>query len=395
MTSINLRRSIFIIALLAPILSFFCCKPENNYIEVISIDPTKAKNINLSLFVDTVKYIVLETNPHSMLGSRISRIEVKEKYIYVGDIDQQAVFIFDKTGRYITKLAKQGRGPDEYLRFGHFLVDEKENHIDMIEFSGRYNRLLRYNNLTFDLITIDTLPAITAYTVRRVDDVYFFGNQRRNNLIDNELVNADIIIVKDGKIKKILFQNPVTDENNFFSVNPETFTINDDNEIFASILYDNVFYQIKNYEAIPIFEVDFGRYNFNNEIKFENTSRQIDYWSNNPYVASFPVLNVNNSKLFSFSYGFDKIEHQYIVIKNTDKTIHAKAINNDLTGFPENITLSSNRYGINHDVWQNGYINDIFIPGVLISEKDSVYLPGAGTINSRNNPVIVRMRLRK
>jgi len=129
MTSINLRRSIFIIALLAPILSFFCCKPENNYIEVISIDPTKAKNINLSLFVDTVKYIVLETNPHSMLGSRISRIEVKEKYIYVGDIDQQAVFIFDKTGRYITKLAKQGRGPDEYLRFGHFLVDEKENHM--------------------------------------------------------------------------------------------------------------------------------------------------------------------------------------------------------------------------------------------------------------------------
>lgn len=381
--------------LLISILSLVNCKDQNKKFEVIKLDPSGAKEISLSDIIDTIEYIRLETSTICLIGPRIHRVMVKKKYIYIHDIDQQIIFVFDKLGKYIAKLDKKGRGPDEYVALGSYFVDENEEYIDIIALGPRQHRLLRYSNISFILKSTNPIPAISANSVRRINDTYYYGCQRMNNLMNDEIINADIIIVENGEIKSTLFENELSKDNTYFVINPETFTVNDENEIFASIMYDNVFYQIVNHEAVPLFEIDFGKYNSNNNIKNESGANQIKYWQENPFVASFPMLNINNSKLLSFSYGFNKTEYQYIFFKDCNKSIHAKSIINDITGFPKRILLSSGSSGAIHEVWEDNYITDIVLPSrEMNSLKDSIYLQGVGTVKINDNPVIVRMKLR-
>src|SRR5690554_3194966 len=95
-------------------------------IPVLTIDPTQAsESINLSSLVDSVHYIKLETSPESIMG-RITQMIIKQKYIYVADVQQDMVFVFDKKGRFVSRLEKQGRGEGEYVGLGSILVDENE-----------------------------------------------------------------------------------------------------------------------------------------------------------------------------------------------------------------------------------------------------------------------------
>ena len=80
----------------------------------------------------------------------------------------------------------------------------------------------------------------------------------------------------------------------------------------------------------------------------------MDYWLNETNnLASFPVLNINNSEIFSFSYyyrdGLETKLNQYIEFKKTTKTYHVSNILNDITYYPDKIFLSSYYYNINHE----------------------------------------------
>lgn len=77
--------------------------------------------------------IKLQTDSSDVMG-KVREIIIREKYIYAQDVLQQSVFVFDKKGRFISKLAKRGEGPDEYVWMGPIYIDEKERYIDVISF---------------------------------------------------------------------------------------------------------------------------------------------------------------------------------------------------------------------------------------------------------------------
>lgn len=389
-------KQLFISLFSAGLLLLNACIQIEVEIPTLKVDPYDATEINISEFVDTIEYIKLETKPECLIGQRIYRVTLRDKFIYVHDIDQHAIFIFDKQGKYVDKLNKQGRGPGEYVAMGASFIDENEENIDVISRDPRQHKLIRYSNINFKLMSIDSLPAISANSVRRVNDIYYYGCQGANNLVNDNLVNAGIIIVKNGVVIKTLFLNEVSKDNSLFSYNPETFTVNSENEIFASIMFDNTFYQITDNEAIPIYRVDFGKYNIDEKLKSMTTPDRIKYWQQNPLKVQFPMLHVNTSNLLLFTYNFNKSEYQYISLKNYGKVFHAKRINNDITGFPQKIVLSSASNGINHEVWDEGYLIEIIFPSnELKNFEDSVSLAGLGKVTLNDNPIIVRMKLKE
>jgi hypothetical protein len=96
----------------------FSCKKTTRSRKIISVNPNDAEEvINFSQFVDSVKYVKLQTDSNCILGQVLS-IEIKEKYIYAMDISQHSIVAFDKKGRYVSKLDKQGKGPDVRVKEG-------------------------------------------------------------------------------------------------------------------------------------------------------------------------------------------------------------------------------------------------------------------------------------
>lgn len=91
--------------------------------------------------------------------------------------------------------------------------------------------------------------------------------------------------------------------------------------------------------------------------------------------------------------------HQYVLLKNENKVFHTKKIVNDLTGFPEEIFLSSYYGNISHEVWHKHYLVDIVTPDQYFSRNrntgvSQVIVNGIGQLTENDNPVIVLMKLK-
>ena len=69
--------------------------------------------------------IPLETTEESIIGE-INKLEIVHDTLYILDEDQNMIFLFDKTGKYITRIDDVGRGPQEYLGIADFHIDETE-----------------------------------------------------------------------------------------------------------------------------------------------------------------------------------------------------------------------------------------------------------------------------
>lgn len=398
----KIMRIRFILIILSVFLYFFGCKDKNHSGEKIAVNPLNAEeSIGLSVLVDSVFYIKLETSSNCIIGPRVNRIIIKDKYIYVVDIGQDILFVFNKNGNFVSKLEKQGEGPDQYTFLSHVFIDDNEEYIEIVDGRGEKGRILKYSNITFEFLEDSPLYVPSANSSRREGDIYYFSSQQMENLVNGEATNADIIAVKDSEIQKEIFNKRIVTEGVNFTVNSENFTVNESGNIFVSLMYKNTFYKLSNMEAYPVLTVNFGSYGIDNSLGLKSTQAQMEYLEKHTEgLASFPVLHINNSTLLLFSYFFKKNAvrrlHQFIKLKNSEKIIHVHDINNDLTNFPEKVFLSS-FHPVNHEVYYDGgYLVDIIMPSQVFEDrKKEIEVEGIGAVKAEDNPVIMMMKLRE
>lgn len=390
----------FILSLLI-VLSVISCGDKTSATETILLYPLNAQqSVNLSEFVDSVYFIKLETNDDIVISDKINRILIKEQYIYLVDIGQAVLFVFDKQGKFVAKLDKRGNGPDQYSFLSHIFIDDDEKYVDILDGRGDKGRILSYSNINFEFLNDRPLFIPSAISARRDSDFYYFSTQQMDNIVNSETSNADIIVVKPDEIPKEIFKKKISTEGNYYSFNSECFTVNDNGEIFISLMFDNTFYKLTNGDAYEVKSVDFGKYGIDNSMGLSNTKKQMEYLQKSTEgLASFPVLHVNNAKLLIFSYFFKQNDsgrlHYFIDFKGSKRTFHVQNINNDLTNFPEKVLLTS-FHPVNHEVYHTGgYLVDIIIPSQTFEDRNTeIALEGVGIIKAEDNPVIMMMKLK-
>lgn len=70
-------------------------------------DPSHSTGIPQSRIFDEIKYIPLETKRESLFG-RINQLIVTEKYFVILDRDTEAIYFFDKAGKFVRKFKNRG-----------------------------------------------------------------------------------------------------------------------------------------------------------------------------------------------------------------------------------------------------------------------------------------------
>lgn len=390
--------------------AFYGCNIRNSQtsseIEIINIHPMEADEfIPLSEIADSIKCIKLQIDSGDAMG-RIREIIIKKKYIYAVDISQQVIFVFNKEGLLVTKLNKKGRGPGEYSRIGPVFIDDDESYIEIVNYTGGKQSILRYKNLSFDYInTTLSYPDISANSVKRHKGLFYFAIQQIDNHINDKDTNGDLVICDSENNFKVLFDKKIITERHYFSMTNECFSINNKEELFFSPMYGNRFYQLKDWEAIPLFQIDFGTYNMSEFVGLQSTREQMEYIRNMNHVASFPVLNIYDDRIFAFSYYFKESDterwikesdfRQYVKFKKSKKVYHAKMIKNDLSVFPDRLYISSYFFGCVHQVLHEDYLVDIILPDLYFNNMDEkVYVEGLGEISADSDPIIVMAKLK-
>lgn len=370
-------------------------------IPVLTIDPTQAsESINLSSLVDSVHYIKLETSPESIMG-RITQMIIKQKYIYVADVQQDMVFVFDKKGRFVSRLEKQGRGEGEYVGLGSILVDENEGYIEVLEWGGKNSKRMVYTIPEFDLIKEELMYIPSSNSCRKRDSLYYFTPQQIDNIVNGKPTNADLIIVDAStNTRDILFDKDIVTDNNFYAFHTESFTLNDAGELFVSFMWDHTFYQLSGWEASPVMAVDFGEYGIDNSIGLKSTEEQLRFFREEASNrAFFPVLTAHTAKLLAifYTYAVDGgMGQQYIHLKDRNQIFHTQKIVDDVTSFTDRNYFCSSSIPFNHEiVYDENYLVDIVLPSQYLKDERSVDIEGIGKITDQDNPIVLLMKLKE
>ena len=122
----------------------------------------------------------------------------------------------------------------------------------------------------------------------------------------------------------------------------------------------------------------------------------------------FPVLNINNSDIMSFSYYFKegaeerffRKEHVRYYIRYKDKTYDLSCEKNQKRpdGFP-GLYLSQFEFPELCSSYYKNYLVDVIIPSSMIdfprNGSDKIFVEGLGEITSDDNPIVVMMRMKE
>ena len=125
-----------ILSLGMALLALCGCKETSSVKESegrIVVDITQPeKNLKMSDLFSDIKYVKLETTSESLI-QYINRVLDFDGNLLVVDRDNQSLLLFDKDGRFIKKIAGQGKGPGEYSKMYDVAIDKEGRRLFVLD----------------------------------------------------------------------------------------------------------------------------------------------------------------------------------------------------------------------------------------------------------------------
>lgn len=274
------------------------------------------KEIGLKDIAEDIKYVKLEYKPESALG-RIQRFVATEKFFFV--FDNRDISQFSRSGKYVRKIGKMGRGPGEYPGMRDFAVDESTQ------------RLFILANFTRQIF------------------IYDFNGNYLNNIKLNSEEREKIDITKDGLI--VLQTHPIT--KSLLSVE----IINQHGE--SLLKFNSRCYLTSS--QIKLAKTPNISFYFNNYLFFKEGINDTIYKISSGKITPYFTYNLGKDKP-PLSYAYEE-RAKYIEISNiceSDKYIVTFFFTKGLIGTAVyNKTTKETTINLPEDKLKNGLKNDI------------------------------------
>lgn len=137
----------------------------------IVVDISKKEKIEQSYFIDSIKYVKLETRD-DILIAKANKVAYFDSLYYILDRNSNAIYIFDEYGNYEFKVDKQGRAPDEYVEIKDFTINRKLNTIDILDL--RQRKVVRYDLKDGRYVSMVSLKQF-VYSILSMDNSQYLG----------------------------------------------------------------------------------------------------------------------------------------------------------------------------------------------------------------------------
>ena len=91
----------------------------------------KRNNFPLSMFAESLEYIPLKTNSDCLLSESIKRIIFTSNEIFIFDFN--AVYRFNKSGKFVSRIGRTGRGPGECQKPRDMVLDTVNQQVTILD----------------------------------------------------------------------------------------------------------------------------------------------------------------------------------------------------------------------------------------------------------------------
>lgn len=255
-------------------LCFFVTTCKNRIHEKSSfqkIDAVFSKEMTLMLsdFVDSIELIPLQTNEKSIIGT-ITRIIFHKDKIYAGSASMvtDKVLVFSRTGEYLYKLDKQGKGPDEYLEIKDFTVVNDSKILIIVHSDPR---IMIFDPEHDQCLLNRRLDMFPYNIILNNNYIYLFNNGISSS---NDHVLAEYTL-NGEKIASYYEPNDIMRKKISFFLPIKTFNQNN-NEIFFHYPFCDTIYKIESRKLYPAYYLDFGNKKIPNDIFNKNFKNAYD-----------------------------------------------------------------------------------------------------------------------
>ncbi len=221
----------------------------------IGQNANKKQNLVLSSVASTVRYISLETTENNLMEGDILQIELSGNDIFI--CDGRFVYKYDKNGKFLKKIGKQGRGPGEYGKvITNFLLDEQAKTITVFDVmkkafiaysvDGNFIAEYRTDFVCGPMAPLD-IDNFLAYNMG-------FTYEQAGTWYDLFPISK-----KDGKKGRGFEFNKLKDRKYGMTIYPAIFYSYQNNLVYKNPQEDVVF-KIEPKKKTPLYVFDLGRY---------------------------------------------------------------------------------------------------------------------------------------
>lgn len=351
------------------------------------------KDERLSSLISSYEYIALETNESSLMGG-VTSLVVRDDRIFVYDRITKSILIFDRTGKYISRLESGGLGPKEFSDIVSFTIDDDMKHI-IIGASGKVIAFDFSGNYQYEIKTILGGAFQIVYTGERklaiytnyipLDESQGFNHVAILDLDSKEIVARAIPFNKLSRVEVMTgFFNNISNSSS--------------DSKFLSIPYKNYVWQLRADEVIPAYYIDFGENNLPEDFEEEYlaspryTAAQIrDVEVQNDWQRVKGGGVTFNDSFLNFSYAVKgKYHHLYYDLKTRNSFKFKTPLSNDLDGSNSIVQRAS---------FQDQFVS-VLTPGGIINRaregkiKDSKIIEFSKGLKVEDNPVLLFLKFK-
>jgi|WetSurMetagenome_2_1015567.scaffolds.fasta_scaffold17247_5 hypothetical protein len=248
------------------VFSFLSCSNSHQTIPIteIIIDSKNEVDISRSLtteYFKSRKLVKLETTDESLI-TLINRLIVYDNKYYIFDQQNKSIFVFDESGKYISKIHNIGKGPGEYIQLTDFTIDTKNKQIILL---CDIPSCLIYYDLNGKYLNQKKNEKLIKYISAGQNSIFFV-----NFLIT---YNENYIgIQNESKYSEFLPVEDYIKNKDFYSFHPNI--IRSDYTYFLKV-YDDLVYELSDDNVVPKYQIVFGGKAIDKNIIKENELEKI------------------------------------------------------------------------------------------------------------------------
>lgn len=379
--------NLILFALINLLVFSYCTKEKSDADHlIVKIDLDKSEKLNLNDWFSSIELVSLETTSESILGKCSKMIEFDNKF-FLQDQIQNAVFIFDTTGKFLLNTKHlMGKGPEEYQSLVDFNVNHFTGNIEILDpvalkikiydVDGNYKKEIPIPN---ELLPLGKFVVLN-------EDIYLFYSRSR--------IRAESLLFYSVSKKEIIKMNekltaPVHD----FTITMHNPFSYGNNKINFSHLYPSNFLSYINPDNLKIeklIEFNLGIYNFTIDILPKNERKEFyrSFMSENINKHAFAI---NKQETENYIMGFFYFKQEIYLAKfdkKTQQTIvsHQKFNESDQLP-PPHFVKNDILYYVSESIDNR----DFMVSETLINEKSKTILKRK---KIDDNPIIFKYILR-
>jgi hypothetical protein len=290
-------------------------------------------------------YIPLQTTSECLIGE-ITKLIYTDQYIYIWDVISNKLYQFDTTGQFMRQIGQMGEGPNRYVKICAFDVNKENGNISI--YCERKTSIIEYN-CNGEIVKVEKTGLVISDFAYYKDHYLFYCNRFYNEPIFKKTypIQYRLVSFRNNVINEQYLEYKYRDylSNTVYSSNRIGFYMLNEYLMLVEP-QTNIIYKIEQNKVVPVYALDFGKYNMPFDIfSTEISNKEIDALS-----------SANLCRLFNFY--------------ETDDLIYIRCSIND--PLFSSIYLKKTGEVINLGFWWMNINDNIAMPTIVAATNDAL-----------------------